>query len=884
MPRPLAWGLFLVLALLAAAIPAASQSMPQDSPTLSVSDRLDDRRFVTTGTRAYEVGTEAGRYPAMGFHTRGEMGGVWSPPIKLLDGMWFGIGDQWIGPATEFTSGYGHVKMDLPDQGGMSVTRTDFVPDGKRAVLVGLKFAAGDAPQNFTLKMDAHSELMGTYPWGETNPSQTDYNLPDTVAAEGDNLVFREQGKPPATNALSHDWAAVVGSDLTPTASDAGDDFRGPQDPVDENELCPASGPDTPPAPPRCDDTDYGKGKGGQLRYDVTVPASTTKTVWFAVAGADFDGEKPADAKAAALAEHEEVLSDPEALLETKISGRLALRENTQLTLPGDERIVDGIDWSKQNLADSVQVARDLEIRETNAGKNYPPPEGELTQMRFLGAGFPDYPWLFGTDGEYTAFASVGVGQFGPIKDHLRALKEVSLIDNGKSGKVVHEVVTDGSVYFGSNADAGNTDETAKFPSAVALIWRWTGDNAFRDEMYGFTKSNMEYIFRELDKDKDGWPEGLGNVERSGMGEEKLDNTVYTIRGLYDLADMAWSKGDVKTATWALKRARDMQNRFEASWWFGQEGVTQYADSIDVPSTVGSDNTKIFQRHWIGATPMEAELVNVTGNHSEPVPGLASPQHSQAALDEREESCYTAEFGMYHTGTGPTVDGVKETLPFCDTHESEVPAERVIFTLNTAIMAVGEGNYGRLGTDQQQHYMYGNVDLQLDPPDEQPGAMPEIAPSPDYALGGSIDRPFNERAMVLQAWGAYGTIWPVVHQWLGVRPDLGRGALEVVPQVPPDTPEPISGENIRLGDGSVAVSANTTGDTYTTTVDPDAALQKQLRELLVGHTVPRGREIASVTLDGEPVDDYKVSRTNRGNEVLVEAAPDGVHTLEVVVR
>src|SRR5215204_4099678 len=46
--------------------------------------------------------------------------------------------------------------------------------------------------------------------------------------------------------------------------------------------------------------------------------------------------------------------------------------------------------------------------------------------------------------------------------------------------------------------------------------------------------------------------------------------------------------------------------------------------------------------------------------------------------------------------------------------------------------------------------MYGNVDLQLGPPDEQPGAMSEIAPSPDY--GRSIDRPFNERTMVLQAW------------------------------------------------------------------------------------------------------------------------------------
>ena len=70
MPRPVAWGLFLILVLLSVAIPAAAQSVP-DLPTLSVSDRLDDRRFVTTGTRAYEVGTEAGRYPAMGWHTRG---------------------------------------------------------------------------------------------------------------------------------------------------------------------------------------------------------------------------------------------------------------------------------------------------------------------------------------------------------------------------------------------------------------------------------------------------------------------------------------------------------------------------------------------------------------------------------------------------------------------------------------------------------------------------------------------------------------------------------------------------------------------------------------------------------------------------------------------
>ena len=855
MPRPFAWGLFLTLVLTSLALPAAARSVP-DSPTLSTTSRLDDRRFVTTGDRAYEVGTEAGRYPAMGFHTRGEMGGVWSPPIKLLDGIWFGIADEWIGPATKFTSGYGHVKMNLPGRDGLKVSRTDFVPDGKRAVLVGLKFAAGDANQSFTLKMDAHSELMGAYPWGETTPSQTDFNLEDSVAVEGGKLVFREKGTPPAANAGPHDWAAVVGSTLTPSGSETGADFRGPQDPP---VICPASGPDTPDPPDLCDDTAYGKGKGGELRYQVNVPAGGTKTMWFAVSGSE-SGAKTA------MTTNEAVLENPEAELASKISGRLALQKKTDLNLPGDRRLQESIDWSKQNLADSVQSARDLEIRETNAGTKYPPPEGTLDEVRFLGAGFPDYPWLFGTDGEFTAFASVGVGQFDPIKDHMRALKSVSLIDNGDSGKVVHEVVTDGSVYFGSNADPGNTDETAKFPSAVALIWRWTGDDAFRDEMYGFTKKNMHYIFRELDQDKDGWPEGLGNVERAGMGEEKLDNAVYTIRGLYDLADMARSKGDKATANWAEDKASGMRSRFEAAWWFGRQGATQYADSLDDPG-----NEQVFQRHWIGVTPMDVDLVGKTGYTN---PGLASQPHGQAALAERELACYTDRFGMYHTGTGPTIDGVDATQPFCDSHESEVPAERNIFTLNTAIMAVGEGNYGRLGDDQQRHYTDANADLQLIP-DEQPGAMPEIAPSPDY--GRSINNPFNERAMVLQAWGAYGTIWPVVHQQLGIRPDMGRDELEVVPQVPPGSPG-VSGKNIRLGRGSVAVSADHDGRTYTTKVSTGLDV-----DLTVGHTIPRGAKVGSVRLDGGNVR-YHVRTTNRGKEVFAHAPTAGEQTLVVKVQ
>jgi len=133
--------------------------------------------------------------------------------------------------------------------------------------------------------------------------------------------------------------------------------------------------------------------------------------------------------------------------------------------------------------------------------------------------------------------------------------------------------------------------------------------------------------------------------------------------------------------------------------------------------------------------------------------------------------------------------------------------------------------------------------------------------------------------MVLQAWGAYGTIWPVVHQHLGVRPDMGRGELEVIPQLPPQTPA-ISGDNIRLDGGSVAVSTKAEGNTYTTTVDPAVTLE----ELTVGHTVPRDVRVRSVTLNGAPVENYRVRETNRGKEIVVDAPTTGKQTLVVETR
>ena len=703
---------------------AGSRAGPQvgaraASPELSTTSRLQDRREVAAGTRAYAVGFQDGRFYANGWHITGEMGGVWTPPLKLVDGVWFGLDDQWVGPATKFSSGWGYTRYDLPDTAGLKLARTDFAPDGRRGVLFGLEITNPGAARTAKLSVDAHSELMGQYPWGFTGvtPNASD-NLADQGRYDGRHLVFTDDGALPG--APEHHYAALVGTALKPDSGVIGDQFWGPQ----PGHRCTGTEPGAPaePKPSQCDDGPFGRGTGGQLTYTLSLPAGGSRTVWLAVAGSD-KGLAPARSELA------KVLRDPAAELAAKVE--------------------------------------DLQIRWTDQGKQFPPPLGTVPKATWFAAGFPDYPWIFGTDGEYTAFAAVSVGQFEAAKAHLRALRDISEILNQGSGVVVHESVADGSIWFGhdsrrTNPDGTvsydfNTDETVKFPSAVALLWRWTGDDRFRDQMYDFAVRNLRYVVRTLDADGDGWPEGLGNVERSGMGPEKLDNTVYFIRGLYDLADMARSKHDRATQAWAEDLAGRLQQRFDPTWWF--ETAQQYADSLNEPG-----NQQSFQQHWIGQTPMEAEL-RVDGRT---VPGLAPPDHGTAALAGRENPCFSGEHplnpGLFHTGCTGGPEGL---------------GEEIVFGLTTSIQSIGEGNYGRLGPGQQQRYTHALAETMFSEPatggtpDEQPGAMPEIFPSPDQ--GANIDRCWTCRSMFMQAWGNYGTAWAVVHQWLGVRPDLGHG-------------------------------------------------------------------------------------------------------------
>jgi hypothetical protein len=188
-------------------------------------------------------------------------------------------------------------------------------------------------------------------------------------------------------------------------------------------------------------------------------------------------------------------------------------------------------------------------------------------------------------------------------------------------------------------------------------------------------------------------------------------------------------------------------------------------------------------------------------------------------------------------------------------------------------MAVGLGNYGLLGPTDQQRYTDDLAQLQIGSVAEQPGTMPEIGPSPDF--NANVTQPFNERSSLDQAWGTYGVLWPVVHQQLGVDPQLGHGLLEVLPSVPPGQ-STVSGSNIRIGTGSIDVTATHSENTWTTTVTSNVACT-----LHVGVTLPAGSTVQSVTLNGASVAST-VRDTNSGHQVFVSTACGSTAQVKVI--
>ena len=773
----------------AAAAKASTAGVPQAgaSPTISANTLLGKRRYVAAGTRAYVVGVENGSFPPIGWHITGQMGGFWAPPIKALDGLWFQVHGTWLDHASQYTSGPGFVRLSFPATHGVRPTLTEFSPDGRPVVLVGLTLVpVNGQARSVPLVAQAHSQVMAAYPWSSTTPTADQVENPDTASVQGHGVQFQQQ---------QTTWYAEVGASVAPAQVTTGSGDWGPTTAADQAVF-------------------GSKGAGGQLSWNLDVPAQG-RTLWVAVSASQFSATK-------ALKTLHTGLADPARLLAQKVAERDAVAGRSSFQVP-DGSVNQALLWSKLNLADLHRTVKDLQIRDVKAGKAYPPPIATVPSLSGIDAAYPDYAEFFGTDGAYSTYGLAVSGQWKTAIQQLDAIRTVSRIVNGSTGKVVHEINSTGAMYYGDNSDPGDINETAQFAIAADLVWQWSGDRSVLKDNYGFIKDGEHYLASLAPSASDPWPAGDGIQESTGLGQQAVDVASETIRALGALHDMAVAMHDTATATWAAARQSAMLAAF-GQWWI--PGQSLFADSLcDGPngSTCTHSGQQLQQRYWTSVAPMEQDVAPV--------------DEANAALATMEGPTFTGSCGLYVDGVGGPSGTSGQTC----------------YLVNTGALAVAEANYGRMSQSTSD---MDKVASQLTV--EMPGALPELAQSAQY----NPYEAFTSRANVMQAWSSYGLLWTTAHDILGVEPDAPAHSLTVAPDLPPSWPT-ASVQHLSVGSDQLSVTAEQSSGRLETDVTGADGLA-----LTIGAVIPSGSSVSSVALDGQPVA-YTTATTDRGTEVLV---------------
>ena len=543
------------------------------------------------------------------------MGGFWTPPIKLLDGVWFRLDDQWLGDAGRRGGHQDDRRLRLHPHGFAPVDqvtrRADRLRAGRhprhpgRADAHSPTAAHGAARRGRALRADGvlpvgldHAERRHLQPAGHRRLS------PTARCCSASRARRRSPTRARTTTPPSSAGTAP------PRSHQLGPDHRGPQDPA---VVCPADGP----APATCDDGAFGKGTGGQLTQAASSSApDKPTTVWFAVAGSDQGSGR-------ARASSRRRWPTRPRRSQSKVAARAAVgREHpgrpARRPAAAAERRVEQAEPRRLRAGGPRPAAA-----RRRRGPGVPAPRRHARPGPLAGRRLARLPVAVRHRRRVHRVRRVAAGQFADIKAHLRALRDVSDVLNGDSGKVVHEVTPDGSVYFGSHNAAGNTDETAKFPSAVALVWRWTGDDAFRDEMYDFTVAQHALRRRAARRRRRRLARGprQRRARRHGRGEAR-QHRLHDPRPARPRRPGRAARATRDRRPGPPSAPRRSRRRSSSAWWYGGD-TDQYADSIDDPANPANDNTKIFQRHWIGVTPMEAELVR-DGQVTRP---LATDEH-----------------------------------------------------------------------------------------------------------------------------------------------------------------------------------------------------------------------------------------------------------------
>lgn len=171
--------------------------------------------FFLAGKSLYEIGFMNGSFPAQG--NKAEERGVWSHPIKLLNGFGFILSENdqytWeLTDATDFEHDFYSARFSF-SRHHLSITREDFVAENDKALFVKLKIN-NDSPANRILKLE-FSGIVDIRPsWrSETLQDKKDsiYHKNGQIYAS-DSSGFLTMGSPihPSAYLIRQDTATLI--------------------------------------------------------------------------------------------------------------------------------------------------------------------------------------------------------------------------------------------------------------------------------------------------------------------------------------------------------------------------------------------------------------------------------------------------------------------------------------------------------------------------------------------------------------------------------------------------------------------------------------------------------------------------------------------------
>ncbi len=304
----------------------------------------------------------------------------------------------------------------------------------------------------------------------------------------------------------------------------------------------------------------------------------------------------------------------------------------------------------------------------------------------------------------------------------------------------------------------------------------WTGDKELINQLFPDVKKGIEWLLKEQDPDRNGYPDGNGMMEIPGLNTEMIDVAVYTQQALSSASKMALVLGENENAVEYNKMAEQLRIRINKDWWnelsqsYGDfRGTVSQAIPLLKNAMTRADTLK-KQEALVELKNTEKQLKNLIPGQRYPFviyhnwvvntpleTGIADVEKGMAALQTARK--YENPFGVYVTGIDKTDEPDSIILKSRKKTFSYLGA---VMTIPTGVQAVAAANYGT--ADDALRY------------------LEMLHRSFGYALPGSMYEVSPDFGMITQAWNIYGVAVTITGHFFGIRPRAYEKTIYVSPQ------------------------------------------------------------------------------------------------------